>query len=201
MAITDPRLLPIGIRIDIDNYVTNFPELGLDSVMEMIKERLKCDFTFTKEQLKLYIDEMMTNKKSEIQLPVVLEQSNKQIERELDNSPVVDFQNNAAILEYFKKEAFERMELMKKTQTDKELIIIELEAISMKYMVIISNVIEKQTKLKLNFQDSNKYQSYLKDRIDTLYLLMKSTLKETVSDEVYGNIINKMQEKLKLYKW
>jgi hypothetical protein len=30
---------------------------------------------------------------------------------------------------------------------------------------------------------------------------MKSTLKETVSDEVYGNIINKMQEKLKLYKW
>jgi hypothetical protein len=201
MPITDPRLLPFGIKIDIEDYAVNFPELGTNGVMEMLKERLKCDFTFTEEDLIKYIEEIKEKRKIDVPLPVILEPSYNHLEKKIDKSPVVDLQNNAAIFEYFKKEALERMQLLKDTQTTREEIIVELEMLYLKHMELVINMVEKQTKLKLNFQDSNKYKDYLKERIDTLFLIIKSSLKETVNEDKYKEIINVINEKIKLFKW
>lgn len=204
IAITDPRFLPTTIIMHIETLF-EYDDIVVQDYMDMIRTRLKKEVQigFDLKALEVYIQELKEKKKNLLPIPISKSEMNLNGEKyvnKLDNSPIVDYQNNSQLLQYFKKEGIERMQLLKKTQVDRQEIIIELEAMFMKYMEIMSNIIDKQEKLRLNFQESGQYRKQIKEEIDKLFIIIKSVMRRNLSKEQYDTIVQDIINILKLQK-
>lgn len=205
MAIKDIYLLPRTIIIDID-ILTEYVEVDVNDIMNVIKKRYKGDIEFTIEELQEYINIIKKKKTHAFPLPISASELKVASDQEnvLDSSPSVDYKNRASVMEYYRHKVLQRFRMLEEQQgdgKDKKAFMFEVEALMLQYMKVGAEMIEKEEKLKLNFQDSSKYEGYIKEQVDKLLIIVRGVIKGNVSEEQYKKIIEQLAYTIELYKF
>jgi hypothetical protein len=208
VGIRKPHLLPTLIKIDIETLM-GYGDMDITDLMATIKKRSKEKIEFSIEDLKKYLDETMESKKNKILIPILPAEINFSNGKDkivnLDNSPTVDYRNRAQVLDYWGKKILDRVRLLEDPTLEgsnaRMMRAADIEAAFIKYMELSSNIIEKQERLKLNVMESTKFDAIIKEKIDMLFIVLKSSIKGHTTPEQYANIVKDMAEKIVLYKF
>jgi len=202
VSVKEIYMLPRIILIDVETLL-EYPDINVEDVMRMIKKRYPGTVKFTLDDLREYIE--ILNKKKDSILPVPISASDirgslKQ-DNNLDNSAGVDFRNRAAVMEYFIKKGLERLKRIEDAELTKKDMILEVQIVWTQMVKALAEIVEKQEKLKLSFQDSSKYNAYIKEQVDKLLIIIKSVIKRVLTKEKYREVTDELEKVLKLYKF
>ena len=209
MAVGDIYALPSSIRSEIHELM-EYEELNEKYILKMILDRYEGSLVIKLDDLKEYIKVMKERAKNNLMLPVPVASVGSFTSNALgrdkgnDNSPLADYHNSRQVMDMFMKDLVSSFTNLKRVKDDaykRDEILTNLEAIALNYMRVGGDLMEKEGKLKLDMQESNKNLEYIRNQIRIMLQIIKSVLKKSLNEHKYREVSQAISEVLGLYKF
>lgn len=204
MSVKEIYMLPNAILLDIAMLI-EYEDIEAKDVMRYIKRYYKGEIRFTLNQLKKYLNDLKQKRKNKMSSSKIImpqKTKNKEIEN-LTNmpQPMVDYKNKAAVMEWLRKIAIERITMVVSEQRkNPRQIITEVDALLLNQQKVLADIMEKEDKMKLTMIESTQHKQFLKNELSKILMILRSVLKKRLSYKKYKEVADDLSEVLSLYK-
>lgn len=213
MSVKEVFLLPMSIRGEIHELM-EYDDIDPKDIMRMIRRRYPKKLNFSVNDLIKYVDIIKAKSDSKgvdnlelLPSPVEMLKSSKALgkdDNKLDNSPMVDYRNTREIMDMFRQDIVDGFSKLKQLKSDaykRNEILNDIEQLTLGYIKIGMDLVEKESKLKLEMTENTKNLEYIKEEIRKMLMIVKNVLKGNLNEHKYREVMEALAKSLELYKF